>query len=220
VLTSNTLPLRHHRVGNLSISIEPEFLAPTGPSGLEGRAIRGLIIEQHLACLREGLIPLAERCGRVMLEALYSLEVLCAAPSQSVERSQAAQISVVFEPRVFVIEQRSGGNPPSDKLTIRFAARHLSACIEQFSAFETGINSFAVRDTDTLKNRRRLVISRLWRESLLDRAKKLRFIESIGAGADQFLRQELVRRDIRLARSPPHTCGNKGPYRRDKLRSL
>jgi hypothetical protein len=146
-------------------------LAPTGPSGLEGRAIRGLIIEQHLACLREGLIPLAERCGRVMLEALYSLEVLCAAPSQSVERSQAAQISVVFEPRVFVIEQRSGGNPPGDKLTIRFAPRHLSACIEQFSAFETGINSFAVRDTDTLKNRRRLVISRLWRESLLDRAK-------------------------------------------------
>ena len=77
----------------------------------------------------------------------------------------------MFEPRVFVIEQRSGGNPPGDKLTIRFAPRHLSACIEQFSAFETGINSFAVRDTDTLKNRRRLVISRLWRESLLDRAK-------------------------------------------------
>jgi hypothetical protein len=66
----------------------------------------------------------------------------------------------------------------------------------------------------------RLVISRLWRESLPDRAKKLRFIQSIGAGTDQFLRQELVRRDTRLARSPPHTCGNKGPYRRDKLRSL
>jgi hypothetical protein len=31
-----------------------------------------------------------------------------------------------------------------------------------------------------------LVISRLWRESLLDRAKKLRFIRSIGGGTDQF----------------------------------
>ena len=111
------------------------------------------------------------RCSRVMPEALHSLEVACAAPSQAVERSQAVQISVAFEPRVFVIEQRSGGNPPGDKLTIHFAPRHRSACIEQFSAFETGINSFAVRDTDTLKNRRRLVISRLWRESLLDRAK-------------------------------------------------
>ena len=93
---------------------------------------------------------------------------------------------------------------------------------EQFSALETGINSFAVRNADTLKNCRRLVISRLWPESRLDRAKKLRFIESIGAGTDQFLRQELVRRDIRLARSPPapHTRGNAGPYRRDKLRSI
>ncbi len=59
-------------------------MASTGPSahfqdryGREGRAIRGLIIEQHFACLREGLIPLAERCSRVMPKALYSLEVLC-----------------------------------------------------------------------------------------------------------------------------------------------
>jgi hypothetical protein len=46
--------------------------------------------------LREGLILLAERCSRVMPEALHSLEVLCAAPSQAVERSEAVQISVVF----------------------------------------------------------------------------------------------------------------------------
>jgi hypothetical protein len=31
-----------------------------------------------------------------MPEALHSLEVLCAAPSQAVERSEAVQISVVF----------------------------------------------------------------------------------------------------------------------------
>jgi phosphoglycerate dehydrogenase-like enzyme len=44
-----------------------------------------------------------------------------------------------------------------------------------------------------------LVISGLWQNGLLERAKKLRFIQSIGAGTDQFPRQELARRGIRLA---------------------
>jgi len=44
-----------------------------------------------------------------------------------------------------------------------------------------------------------LVISGLWQDSLLDRAKKLRFIQSIGAGTDQFPHDELKRRRIRLA---------------------
>jgi hypothetical protein len=64
-------------VGNLSILIEHEFFGVDGPSanfqdryGREGRGIRGLTVEQHLARLREGLIPLAERCGRVIREAL------------------------------------------------------------------------------------------------------------------------------------------------------
>ena len=68
-------------VGNLSILIEHEFFGLDGPSahfqdryGREGRRIRGLTVEEHLAHLREGLIPLAERCGRVMREALASVE--------------------------------------------------------------------------------------------------------------------------------------------------
>jgi hypothetical protein len=48
--------------------------------------------------LREGLIPLAERHGRVMREALAALEMLRAAPSPAVERSRPFRISVVFEP--------------------------------------------------------------------------------------------------------------------------
>src|SRR6185436_14603842 len=44
-----------------------------------------------------------------------------------------------------------------------------------------------------------LVISGLWQNSLLDRAKRLLFIQSIGAGTDQFPRDELARRGIRLA---------------------
>jgi hypothetical protein len=46
--------------------------------------------------LREDLIPLAERCGRVMREALASLEMLRAAPSPAVERSRPVQISVML----------------------------------------------------------------------------------------------------------------------------
>ena len=44
-----------------------------------------------------------------------------------------------------------------------------------------------------------LVISGLWRNALLDRAPRLRYIQSIGAGTDQFPRETLARRGIRLA---------------------
>jgi hypothetical protein len=60
-------------VGNLAISVEHEFFGWDGPSaqfrdryGREGATVRGLTVEQHLSRLRETLIPLAERCGRVM----------------------------------------------------------------------------------------------------------------------------------------------------------
>jgi hypothetical protein len=84
--------------------IEHEFFGLEGPSakfrdryGQEGRTIRGLTVEQHLARLRESLIPLAERCGRVMREAVAALETLCAAPSPAVERSKP--IKIVFGQR-------------------------------------------------------------------------------------------------------------------------
>ena len=44
-----------------------------------------------------------------------------------------------------------------------------------------------------------LVVSGLWRNDLLERAPRLRFIQSIGAGYDQFPLDELRRRGIRLA---------------------
>jgi phosphoglycerate dehydrogenase-like enzyme len=74
---------------------------------------------------------------------------------------------------------------------------------ERFSLLDTGIESFAVRDAETLEDRVGeadvLVISGLWHNGLLDRAKKLRFIQAIGAGTDQFPREELAKRSIRLA---------------------
>jgi phosphoglycerate dehydrogenase-like enzyme len=92
--------------------------------------------------------------------------------------------------------------PPNDKLTICFA--HVAYQLhERFAAHDTGINSFAVRDFETLERRIGeadvLVISGLWQHGLLDRATKLRLIQSIGAGTDQFPRDELAKRGIRLA---------------------
>ena len=90
-------------------------------------------------------------------------------------------------------------------------AEHIVICFahvayrlhERFSALDTGIDSFAVRDPGSLEQRVAeadvLVISGLWRNQLLDRAKRLRFIQSIGAGTDQFPREELAKRGIRLA---------------------
>jgi phosphoglycerate dehydrogenase-like enzyme len=92
--------------------------------------------------------------------------------------------------------------PPEDKLSICFA--HIAYRLhERFSALDTGINSFAVRDRETLEDRIGeadvLVISGLWENGLLGRAKNLGFIQAIGAGTDQFPREELARRGIRLA---------------------
>jgi phosphoglycerate dehydrogenase-like enzyme len=92
--------------------------------------------------------------------------------------------------------------PEKDRLSICFA--HVAYRLhERFAARATGIGSFEVRDIETLQARIGeadvLVVSGLWNNSLLDRATRLRFIQSIGAGTDQFPRDELARRGIRLA---------------------
>ena len=66
---------------------------------------------------------------------------------------------------------------------------------ERFLTLATGIESFEVRDGAALEQRIGeadvLVISGLWRNDLLPRAKRLRFFQSIGAGTDQFSRESL-----------------------------
>jgi phosphoglycerate dehydrogenase-like enzyme len=100
------------------------------------------------------------------------------------------------------IERSAAMLRPKDEIAICFA--HVAYRLhERFSALDSGISSFAVRDPVTLEQRIGeadvLVISGLWQNGLLDRAKKLRFIQAIGAGTDQFPRDELANRGIRLA---------------------
>ena len=94
--------------------------------------------------------------------------------------------------------------PSKDQLTICFA--HVAYRLrERFLTLATGIESFEVRDGAALEQRMGeadvLVISGLWRNDLLPRAKRLRFIQSIGAGTDQFSRRP----------SSSTACGSRAP---------
>lgn len=92
--------------------------------------------------------------------------------------------------------------PSKDKTTICFA--HVAYPLQQqFALRNTGIASFQVGDYAELERRIGeadvLVISGLWRDALVDHSRKLHFIQSIGAGTDQFGREALGQRGIRLA---------------------
>ncbi len=72
-----------------------------------------------------------------------------------------------------------------------------------FEARQTGLRSFQVWSREALLERLAeahvLVVSGFWRNELLDHAPHLRFIQSIGAGYDQFALDALAARGIRLA---------------------
>jgi D-2-hydroxyacid dehydrogenase (NADP+) len=92
--------------------------------------------------------------------------------------------------------------PDRANLTICFA--HVAYRLgERFAVRNTGLRAIEVRGLDDLSARIPeadvLVVSGLWRNELIERAAKLRFIQSIGAGTDQFPREELRTRGIRLA---------------------
>jgi D-2-hydroxyacid dehydrogenase (NADP+) len=92
--------------------------------------------------------------------------------------------------------------PGRDRLTIGFAhvAYQLGA---EFESRGTGLRHFEVRSLDELKARIGeadvLVLSGLWRNELLEHAGRLRFIQSVSAGTDQYSRDLLREKGVRLA---------------------
>lgn len=92
--------------------------------------------------------------------------------------------------------------PPRNELSICFAhvAYQMAPC---FARRETGIDHFQVWTPAELITRLPeadvLVVSGFWRNELLDHAAKLRFIQAIGAGVDQFDQAALRERGMRLA---------------------
>ncbi len=75
--------------------------------------------------------------------------------------------------------------------------------LERFEARATGLAAFQVFTREELERRVAeadvLVISGLWRNELIGRATRLRFIQSVSAGMDQYATDELRKRGIRLA---------------------
>ncbi|MGH7069975.1 MAG: D-2-hydroxyacid dehydrogenase [Acetobacteraceae bacterium] len=92
--------------------------------------------------------------------------------------------------------------PGKEDLEICFA--HAAYRLQdRFLLRQSGIRSFEVRTREALESRIGvadvLVISGLWNDDLLERAKRLLFIQSISAGVDQYGRENLARRGVRLA---------------------
>jgi phosphoglycerate dehydrogenase-like enzyme len=92
--------------------------------------------------------------------------------------------------------------PPKDRSTICFA--HVAYQLQKrFLRRQMTVNSFGVRTPEEFERRIGeadvVVVSGMWRNDLLDRAQRLHFIQSIGAGTDQFDRGKLTERGIRLA---------------------
>lgn len=92
--------------------------------------------------------------------------------------------------------------PTRDNITICFA--HVAYQFQmQFEKRNTGLKSFEVRSPGELEARLGeadvLLVSGLWRNDLVPLAPRLRFIQSISAGVDQYDRAALAAAAIRLA---------------------
>jgi phosphoglycerate dehydrogenase-like enzyme len=92
--------------------------------------------------------------------------------------------------------------PPKDALTICFA-HGAYRMADRFAARDTGIRHLQVGSAEELARHLPeadvLVVSMMWRSELADTAKRLKFIQSISAGVDQYDKELLRARGIRLA---------------------
>jgi phosphoglycerate dehydrogenase-like enzyme len=100
--------------------------------------------------------------------------------------------------------------PTRDNITICFA--HVAYQFQmQFEKRNTGLKSFEVRSSGELEARLGeadvLLVSGLWRNALVPLAPRLRFIQSISAGVDQYDRATLAAAAIRLASAQGANAG-------------
>lgn len=92
--------------------------------------------------------------------------------------------------------------PERDDLTLCFA--HAAYQMKTaFDALGTGIRNFEVRERGELDRRAAeadvVVVSGMWHNGLIADAKRLRFVQSISSGTDQYDKDALAGRGIRLA---------------------
>jgi hypothetical protein len=89
-------------IGNTALVLEAEMFGQ--PSlrakwkknyGARPEDINGLAVEEHVARLRDKLLPLVEKSHRIARESIEAISRLRQAPSLSVERSEAIGIVLV-----------------------------------------------------------------------------------------------------------------------------
>ena len=92
--------------------------------------------------------------------------------------------------------------PPKDQLKIGFA-HGAYRMAERFQLRNTGIAHFQVRAAEDLARQLPeadvLVVSMMWKNELADIARRLKFIQSISAGTDQYDKRLLRDRGVRVA---------------------
>jgi hypothetical protein len=88
-------------VGNLAALIEHEFFGKEGPSaklqkryGRGSHEINGLRVEDYIQRVGEQLLPLLDRCNRMMLRNLKALKAMREGPAPSVSIGSAGQVNV------------------------------------------------------------------------------------------------------------------------------
>ena len=91
--------------------------------------------------------------------------------------------------------------PSKDKLTICFA--HVAYGMQdRFELRKTGIKSFQVKNYEDFQSRVGeadvVVASGMWKNDVIPLAKNLKFIQSISAGMDQYSREQLGAKGVRL----------------------
>jgi phosphoglycerate dehydrogenase-like enzyme len=92
--------------------------------------------------------------------------------------------------------------PSKDQLTICFA--HAAYQMQtRFELRKTGIRNFQVWNYDDLQKRVGeadiVVVSGMWKNDLIPSANKLKFIQSISSGMDQYSKEQLAAKSVRLA---------------------
>jgi len=88
-------------VGNFASLIEHEFFGKEGPSakfqkryGRGSHEIDGLRVEDYIHRIGEQLLPLLDRCNRMMLRNLKALKMMREGPAPSVSIGSAGQVNV------------------------------------------------------------------------------------------------------------------------------
>jgi len=99
--------------------------------------------------------------------------------------------------------------PSKENLTICFA--HAAYRMkDRFELRKTAIKNFEVRVYDDLQKRVGeadvVVVSGMWKNELIAGAGKLKFIQSISSGMDQYSKEQLAAKGVRLASAAGVRC--------------